>query len=157
MRQLQWARHRSGDCPQAVENLMNIERAASGRLFFVGLVDQAPAEADCYRVSAAAGLELREEVADMALDRLLREEEPDADLAVHEAVRDQLQHLDLARGRLLLELLQRRRERDDLGHNGVAPGGDGLEPGHVLPVAGQDVVALSGVHEWAIGPLTRGL
>ena len=43
----------------------------------------------------------------MALDRLLREEEPLADLAVHEAVGDQLEHLDLAGGRLLAELAER--------------------------------------------------
>ena len=37
-----------------------------------------------------------------------------ADLAVHEAVRDQLEHLDLAHRRLLLELPERALERDDL-------------------------------------------
>ncbi|WP_325115893.1 hypothetical protein [Gaiella sp.] len=40
----------------------------------------------------------------MRLDRLLRQEELLADLAVHEAVRDELEHLDLTRRRLLLEL-----------------------------------------------------
>ena len=61
------------------------------------------------------GLQLRQQVAYVRLDRLLREEEADADLAVDEAVGDQLQHLDLTRGRLLLELLQGAGERDDLG------------------------------------------
>ena len=42
----------------------------------------------------------------MALDRLLGEEEPDADLAIDETVGDQLQHLDLADRRLLLQLLE---------------------------------------------------
>ena len=38
----------------------------------------------------------------MRLDRLLREEEALADLAVHEPVRDELQDLDLAHRRFLL-------------------------------------------------------
>ena len=62
----------------------------------------------------AARLKLREQMPDMALDRLLGEEEPDADLAVDETVRDQLEHLDLAGGRFLLQLLEGRLERDDL-------------------------------------------
>ena len=49
----------------------------------------------------------------MGLDSLLGEEETLADVAIHEAVRDQLQNLDLARRRLLLELAGRRRERND--------------------------------------------
>ena len=79
------------------------------------LGDEAAAEADGYRVRSAAGLELGQQMADVRLDRLLGEEEPLPDLAVHEAVRDQLEDLDLAHGRLLLELAERRAERDHLG------------------------------------------
>ena len=51
----------------------------------------------------------------MRLHRLLGEEEAHPDLAVDESVGDELEHLDLTRGRLLLELLERAREGDDLG------------------------------------------
>ena len=138
---------------------MNIEksRLSGGSFASPGLVDQASPEADRDRVGAAPGLKLREEMPDVALDRLLREEEPNTDLAVHEAVRDQLQHLDLPGRRLLLQLLEGRLERDDFSHDGLAPGRDRLEPGAVLPVAGEDLVALSSVHESGIGPLRGSL
>jgi len=87
----------------------------------------------------------------MALDRLLGEEEPDADLAVYETVGDQLQHLDLAGGRLLLQLLEGSLERNDLRDRLIAPCGDGLEPSRVLAIPRQDLVALSSVHNRAIG------
>jgi hypothetical protein len=54
-------------------------------------------------------------VAHVGLHRLLREEEPVTDLAVHEAVRDQLENLDLPRRGLLLQLLERAGERNYLG------------------------------------------
>src|SRR5437764_7230224 len=104
----------------------------------------------------AARLQLGQEMTDVALDRLLREEEPNADLAVHEAVRDQLEHLDLAGGRLLLELLERSLERDDFCDRGIPARGDGLEPGRVLAVARQDLVPLCGVHVARIGIGYRG-
>ena len=59
------------------------------------LSDDAAAIADGDRVGPAAGLQLREQVAHVRLDRLLRKEEALADLAVDEAVSDELQHLDL--------------------------------------------------------------
>jgi len=99
---------------------------------------------------AGACLQLREQVADVALDRLLAEEEPDADLAVHETVGNELQHLDLARGRLLAELLNRGLERDHLG-DGVTARGNRLEPSRVLAVPRQNLVALGSVHERTIG------
>jgi hypothetical protein len=104
-------------------------------------------------VGSAAGLELRQEVTDVRLHRLLREEEPLADLAVHEAVRDQLEHLDLAHGRLLLELAQGRLERDHLGAltAAVAAGGHLVEATGVVQVSAQDVLALCGVHGAVIG------
>ena len=69
--------------------------------------------ANSYGVGSAARLKLCEQMPDVRLHRLLREEEPLTDLAVHEAVCDELQHLDLPGGRLLRELTQNRRvERD---------------------------------------------
>jgi RNA-binding protein YlmH len=123
-----------------------------GSPFFgpAALADDAAAEADRYRVGTAAGLELCEEMADMAFHRLLREEEPDADLAVHEAVRDQLKHLDLTGRRLLLQLLHRSLKRDHLGDR-VAARGDRLEPGRVLAIAREDLITLGCVHGKAIG------
>jgi len=51
---------------------------------------------------------------DVGLDRLLGEEQVLPDLAVHEPVGDELENLDLAGGRLLLELPEggRGSERD---------------------------------------------
>jgi len=92
-------------------------------------------------------------MAHVRLDRLLREEEADADLAVDEPVGDQLEHLDLTRRRLLLELLQRPGERDDLAAGRVvaAPFRNRVEAAAVVDVAGQDLLALSSVHERPIG------
>ena len=72
-------------------------------------------EANGYGVGSAARLKLREQMAYMGLHRLLREKQLLADLAVHEAVGDQLEHLDLARCGLLFELSESGRwsERDD--------------------------------------------
>jgi hypothetical protein len=110
-------------------------------------------EADGDRVRARACLELGEEMADVRLDRLLGEEEPLADLAVHEAVGDQLEHLDLAGGRLLLQLLERSGERDHLGLVAVAgaAGGSLLEPARVVHVPRKDLFALCSVHAADIG------
>ena len=94
---------------------------------------------------------LAEKMPDMALDCLLGEEEADTDLAVHEAIRDQLEHLDLARCRVLAGALRRRLERDDLRHRGVAASRDRLEAGSVLPIPVQNLIALCSVHGRAIG------
>ena len=121
-----------------------------------GLADDSAAEADRDRVGPAAGLELCEQVANVAFHRLLREEEPDADLAVHEAVRDQLKHLDLAGRRLLLELLHRSLKRNHLGDR-VAAGCYRLEPGRMLAIAREDLITLGCVHGKAIGVRKRQL
>jgi len=66
-----------------------VKNAGSARRFCIPvarLADDAAAEADGNRVGAGARLELRQDVADVRLDRLLREEELHADLAVDEAV-----------------------------------------------------------------------
>ena len=92
-----------------------------------------------------AGLQLCEQVADVRFDRLLREEETDADLAVHKTVGDQLKHLDLTRRRLLLQLLQGAGERDDLGA-AATPFRDSVEAPRMVDVTGQDLLALGSVH-----------
>ena len=89
-------------------------------------------------------------MADVALDRLLGEEEPYADLAVHQAVRDELEDFDLPRRRLLLQFLERSGERNDL-RAAAAAGGDRVEPPRMLAVAVQDLVALCSVHGPGIG------
>jgi len=61
-------------------------------------------EADRYGVGSAARLKLREQVAHVRLDRLLREEEALADLTVHEPVGDELQNLDFTRSGILADL-----------------------------------------------------
>jgi len=86
----------------------------------------------------------------MALDGLLRKEEPNSDFAVHQPVGDELKHFDLARGRILLELGRRRLERDDV--RAVAPPlGDGVESTRVFEVAIEDRIALGYIHPRAIG------
>ena len=82
----------------------------------------------------------------MRLDRFLREEEPHADLAVHEAVRDQLKHLDLACRRLLLELLEGAGERDDVRAFVPAALRNRVEAAAVVHVAGEDLLALGSIH-----------
>jgi hypothetical protein len=118
------------------------------------LADQASAKADSDCVRARARLQLRQQVPDVRLHRLLRQEEALADLAVHETVGDQLENLDLATRRLLLELAERPRERDDLGLLPTvrAPRRDFVEPARVPDVTAQDLLTLSGVH----GPLIGG-
>ena len=110
-------------------------------------------EAHSYGVGSTARLQLRQEVADVRLHRLLRQEELLADLAVDEPVRDELQHFQLARGRLLLELAQRRScERDHrAGASRRAPSSSRLEPAAVVAIAVEDLLTLSGVHGSDIG------
>ena len=94
----------------------------------------------------------------MGLHRLFREEETLANLPIDEALRDQLEDFDLPGGRLLLELLERSRERDDLTRSACRPPlGDGLEAPRVVHVPTEDLFALSSVHEPRIGCLWRTL
>ena len=110
-------------------------------------------EADRYGVGSTSRLKLREQVAHMRLDRLLREEEPLADLAVHEPVRDELENLDLAGRRILAHLARRgRSERDDrTAARRAAPCSRGFEATAVIAVPVQDLSALCSVHESGIG------
>src|SRR5258708_24893961 len=73
---------------------------------FVCLADDSAAETNRHGMGAGARLELREEVPHVRLHRLLGQEQPNADLPVHDAVRDQLQHLDLAHPPPLLQLAE---------------------------------------------------
>src|SRR5829696_8914207 len=105
---------------------------------------------------AGTCLQLGQQVSHVGLHRLLREEEAVADLPVDEALRDQLEDFDLSGGRLLLELLEGSRERDDLTRSARRPPlGDGLEPPRVVHVPTEDLFALSSVHDPRIGCLWR--
>jgi hypothetical protein len=110
-------------------------------------------EADRYGVGSASRLELREQMADVGLDRLFREEEALTDLPVHEPVRDELKDLDLPCRGLLPDLPRRGRgERD---HRAVASSAATrscrLEAATVVAVSVQDLLALGGVHASPIG------
>jgi hypothetical protein len=103
-------------------------------------------------MGAGARLQLCEQVAHVRLDGLLGEEEPVSDLAVDEAVGDQLEHLDLTRRRLLLQLLERAGERNHLGPAAAAALRNRVEAAAVVHVSGQDLLALGSVHgKWRIG------
>ena len=95
----------------------------------------------------------------MRLHRFLGQEEALADLAVHQTVRDQLEDLDLTRRRLLLELAQRARERDDLALLPAvrAPRRDLVEAARVPDITAQDLLTLGGVHGALIGGRQRPL
>jgi len=88
--------------------------------------------------------------------RLFGQEKALTDLAVDETVRDELEHLDLAGGRILADLARDlRRERND----GSVPAGattrrGRLEPAAVVAVTVQDLLTLSGVHALGIGAPT---
>ena len=90
---------------------------------------------------------------DVRLDRLLREEETLADLAVDEAVGHELENLDLARGRLLLEFALRGGARTGSPRRYASSPAcrSRLESAAVVAVAVQDLLTLSGVHEMRIG------
>jgi hypothetical protein len=116
------------------------------------LADDAAAEADGNGVGAAPRLELREDVADVRLHRFLGQKQALADLAVHEAVRNQLQNLDLPHRRLLFQLAERALERDDLGRGAAAaPRRNRLETAGMAGVAVENLFALSCVHDRCIG------
>src|SRR5918992_391513 len=88
-------------------------------------VDDRFAEGDCDGMSPGVCLELGEDVPDVALHRLLADEEPGGDVGVRHAVSEQLQDLALALGQHLLPLA-----REESGHEGgvhVA-----LPTGHLL-------------------------
>jgi hypothetical protein len=110
-------------------------------------------EADSYGVGSTSRLKLRQQMAHVGLDRLLREEKSLADLAIDETICNELQHLDLASGRILPDLARGGwGERDDRTAAGrAAPRSSRLEAAAVVPVPVEDLLALSGVHEFRIG------
>jgi hypothetical protein len=106
---------------------------------------------------AAACLQFRQQVAYVRLDRLFTQEEALPDLAVHKAVRDQLQNLNLAIGGFLFELVDWRLERDDGAHATRSARSGRLEAALVIHVPAQDLVTLCSVHEGMIGLVGTGL
>ena len=81
----------------------------------------------------------------MRFDGLLGEEKSHADLAIHETIRDQLENLDLARSRLLLQLLQWAGKRDDLSATATSFRYR-VESAAMVDITGQDLLALGSVH-----------
>ena len=122
-----------------------------GRKELYALSDDAAAIADGDRMCPGTGLQLREQMTHVRLDRLLREEEALADLTVHETVSNELEHLDLTHCRLLLKLAQRRDERDHLGVAVRPPCRSRLESATVVHIAVEDFLALCSVHDPDIG------
>src|SRR5689334_23186419 len=98
-------------------------------------------------MGARACLQLRQKVPHMALHGLFREEEALADLAVDQPFRDQLENLDLAGGRFLLELPERSCERNDLCVALPALRGHLVETTRMAHVSRQDFSALRSVHD----------
>ena len=109
-------------------------------------------------MGTGARLELREQMAHVRLHRFLRQEQLLADFPVDQAVGDELQHLDLARRRLLLQLAKRALERNDVRTAGTAtPRRNFLETARVRQVTAEDLLALSSIHAPSIGAVTKPL
>ena len=89
----------------------------------------------------------------MRLHRLLGEAEPLADLSIDATVCDELKHRHLASRRILTDFAGRgRREGNDRAAAArAATCGSRLEPTAVVAVSIEDLLALSGVHEFRIG------
>ena len=83
----------------------------------------------------------------MALHRLFRKEEAVTNLSIDEAFRDQLEDLDLACCGLLLELPERRGERNDLRVSLSALGGHLVKTTRVVHITGQDLFSLCSIHD----------
>jgi hypothetical protein len=92
-------------------------------------------------------------MANVRLHGLFGEKEPFADLSVDETVRDELENLDLACGGILSDLTRgRRREWNDRSAAcRAAPRRSRFEATAVIAVPIQDLLPLSGVHEFGIG------
>ena len=81
-----------------------------------------------------------------------------SDLTIHEPVSDELEDLDLAGGRFLLELSEGRRrgEGDDrAGRLRATARRSRLEAAAVVSIPVEDLPPLCGVHDFRIG-LSRG-
>jgi hypothetical protein len=121
------------------------------------LGDQAASEADGDCVRSRTSLQLCEQVADVRLHRLLAQEETDSDLAIHEAIGDQLQNFDLPHRWLLLQLAEGAGKGDDFGVTVLTLGSDRIEAALVIHVSAQDFLALGGVHMGPIGRMAKPL
>src|SRR3954451_11215983 len=94
----------------------------------------------------------------VGLHGLLRQEQFLADLSVDEAVGDQLQHLDLARCGLLLQLAKRVLKRDHVRAAGTStPRCNFLEAARVRQITAEDLLALSSIHAPSIGAGSKPL
>ena len=94
----------------------------------------------------------------MRFHRLLRQEQPLADLTVHEPVGDELKHFDLPARRLLLELAKRALERDHVRAAGTAtPRRNFLEAARMRQITAEDLLTLSCVHGPSIGRMIKPL
>ena len=121
------------------------------------LGDEPAPEANGDGVGSGPGLELGEQVANVRLDRLLREEEAGTDLTVDEPVGNELKNFQLATRRLLLDA-ERRTEGNDLAAGRArATLRDFLEPSRVVDITAQDFLSLCGVHGFGIGLRRRPL
>ncbi len=116
------------------------------------LGNEPAAEADRHRVSPRTGLKLRKQVTHVRLHRLLRQEESLTDLAVNEAVGDELAHLDLPRRRLLLERAYGSLKWDHLSYQPTPASRHLLEVARVRQVAAEDLFALRCIHRSAYRP-----
>jgi len=97
-------------------------------------------------------------MAHMRFHRFLRQEQPFADLAIDEAVGDELEHLDLTPRGLLLELAKRALERNHIGTPGTTtPRRDFLEAARVRQIPAEDLLTLSCVHAPGIGAVNKPL
>lgn len=129
------------------ETAAAVVRAWWGRL----LGDKPAPEANSYGVSSRPSLKLGEQVTDVRLDRLLREEEAGADLTVDETVGNELKDLQLAARRLLLDA-ERHTEGNDLSASCAGPPlRDFLEPSRMVDITAQDFLSLCSVHGFGIG------
>src|SRR5919204_5288564 len=88
--------------PTASPSTDTLAAAATTATRRKALVDDRFAKRNCDGVRSRVGLELREDVPHVALDRLLADEEPAGDVGVRHPVGEQLQNLALAAGEHVL-------------------------------------------------------
>ena len=112
----------------------------------LGLGQEPTSEANGDRVGSGPRLQLGQQVPDVRLDCLLRQEQQPADLPVDETLRDQLEDFDLPLRRLLLELLERRLERDHLAVSGRPPRRSLIEAAGVVHVTVENGFAFGRIH-----------
>ena len=80
-----------------------------------------------------------------------------ADLPIDESVGDELKHLELAGGWFLFQLLEGAGKGNHLCSVVPALLCNRLETARMVAVTVEDLVALSSVHDWAIGGAANAL